>query len=160
MLLRTIVSLYIYALCCASDLEEREKFFSEEATTVRVSPADSSAYYVQFCKDIKKRLENPSGDGDSLLKSMCDFYEDLKGMHSQLEANKTNVYCKTFYMALDQTNGPEYLRADINSAPLLDVYKWTNFDVGEAFELISDTKVLWGKIRTHAERLGLDKMEF
>lgn len=162
MLLKALTSSYVCALCCASDLVESEKYFSNEvvATIGPGSPGESAASYVYFCKDVRKRLENPSGDGNSLLKSMFNFYEDLKNMRDQLEANRTNIYCKTFYMALDQTNGPEYLRAELKSAPLLTVYKWSNFDIGDVLELIEDTQSVWGKIRAHAERLGLDKMEF
>lgn len=162
MLLKAIISVYACALCYASGLVERELYFSKEvmATTGSLSPGESAASYVHFCKDIRKRLESPSGDGNSLLKSMFSFYEDLKNVRDQLEANRTNIYCKTFYMALHQTDGPEYVRAEVNSAPLLKEYNWSNFDIGEVHELIRDTRSVWGKIEAHAERLGLDKMEF
>lgn len=162
-LLKALTSIvYVCAMCCASDLVESEKYFSNEAvaTIDPGSPGESAASYVYFCKDIRKRLENPSGDGNSLLKSILSFYENLRSMRDQLEANITNVYCKTFYMALQQTNGPEYVRAKLNSASLLKEYKWSNLDIGEVYELIRDTQSVWGKIRAHAERLGLDKIKF
>lgn len=162
MLSKVLVSVYVCVLCSASDLVETGKYFSKEvvAKTGPASPGESAASYIQFCKDIRERLENPSGDGKSLLKSMFSFYEDLKGMREQLEGNRTNIYSKTFYLALYQTNGPEYMRAALNSDSLLKEYQWSNIDIGEVNELIKDTQSVWRQIQTHAERLGLHKLDF
>lgn len=162
MLLNTITSAYVCVLCYPSDIVEIEKYFSNEdaATTGSTVLGETVASYIQFCKDIRRRLENPSGDGSSLLKSMFSFYEDLRNLRNQLEANRTNVHCKTFYMALQQTNGPEYVRTELNSAPLLKEYKWSNLDIGDVQEVIADTQNVWDRIRANAERLGLDKIQF
>lgn len=158
--LNTITSACVCVLCYPSDIVEREKYFSNEdaATSGSTVSEGSVPSYIHFCKDIRRRLENPSGDGNSLLKSMFSFYEDLRDLRNQLEANKTNVHCKTFYTALQQTNGPEYIQAELNFASLLKDYKWSNFDVAEVQELITDTQNVWDRIRANAERLGLDKM--